>query len=106
MANFYKDNDDLRFYVEKGIDWSPLVELVEDYYRHDDGFENAADAVEFYKQVFEMIGEFVAEEIDPHTATNDHDEMTLIDGQVQFGPVLQGIFDKLTVCRRRDDSAG
>jgi hypothetical protein len=25
MANFYKDNDDLRFYLETYLDWRPLV---------------------------------------------------------------------------------
>ena len=29
MANFYRDNDDLRFYMERGLDWAPLVELTE-----------------------------------------------------------------------------
>src|ERR1700721_2520911 len=30
MANdFYQDNDDLRFYVEKWIDWEPLYNLIE-----------------------------------------------------------------------------
>lgn len=95
MANFYKDNADLRYYVEKGIDWEPLMELVEDYFRHDDGFKNADEAVEFYVQVFEMIGEFVATEIDPHTSAIDHEEMKIENGEVEFGPMLEQIFQKI-----------
>ena len=33
MANFFHDNDDLKFYVEKGIDWEPLVRATEMDYR-------------------------------------------------------------------------
>ena len=29
MPNFYADNDDLRFYLERGIDWAPVVEATE-----------------------------------------------------------------------------
>ena len=33
MGNFYDDNDDLRFYVERGLDWETLVRLTEYDYR-------------------------------------------------------------------------
>ncbi len=39
MANFYTDNEDLRYYIEKGIDWEPLVALTEFLYRSEDGRE-------------------------------------------------------------------
>ena len=29
MENFYDDNDDMRFYVERAIEWTPLVDLTE-----------------------------------------------------------------------------
>ncbi len=29
MGNYYKDNDDLRFYVERWIDWEGLIRLTE-----------------------------------------------------------------------------
>ena len=59
MANFYKDNDDLRFYLERGIDWAPLVELTERGFRTPDGPKSVAEAVAFYREIAEMVGEFV-----------------------------------------------
>ena len=29
MANFFKDNEDLQYYFDKGIDWEPLVRITE-----------------------------------------------------------------------------
>ena len=29
MANYLLDNDDLLFYLDKGIDWDPIVRLTE-----------------------------------------------------------------------------
>ena len=29
MASYFQDNEDLRFYFDRGIDWAPLVELTE-----------------------------------------------------------------------------
>ena len=43
MANFFKDNEDLQYYFDKGIDWGPLVRITE----HDfaDADRRAAEAV-------------------------------------------------------------
>ena len=29
MASFFRDNDDLRWYFEHGIDWDPIVRTTE-----------------------------------------------------------------------------
>jgi hypothetical protein len=42
--NFFTDNDDLRYYFDRGTDWEPLVELNELGYRTEGGFDNAKDA--------------------------------------------------------------
>ena len=31
--DFYADNDDLRFYVERGFHWDPIVRLTEHEFR-------------------------------------------------------------------------
>ena len=95
MANFYKDNDDLRYYVERGIDWEPLVRLTEYLYRNEDGFSNAQDAVIFYREVLELVGEFAAEEVAPHSAEIDRQGVELVGGEVVFPKRLAGIFKKL-----------
>ena len=95
MPNFYKDNDDLRFYTEKYIDWAPLVELTEFGYRALDAFENAQDAADFYRSVLEMVGEFSANQVASQTQVIDREPLVLKDGDVHFPPVLQDIFEQI-----------
>jgi alkylation response protein AidB-like acyl-CoA dehydrogenase len=93
MPNFYEDNQDLRFYVEKAIDWNSLVELTEYRYQAKDGFANAEEAVEFYKSVLEMVGDFVANEVAPKAKEIDRSHPRLENGDVLFPPVLNEIFE-------------
>lgn len=95
MANFYRDNDDLRFYVERGIDWRPLVELVEQRFRLPDGHKSLEEALAFYGDVLEMVGEFSAEEIAPRAAAVDREGLKLADGEVVFSKPLEEIFEHI-----------
>lgn len=95
MGNFYEDNDDIRFYVDKGIDWAPLVEITEYNWRSPDGFRKVEEAVEFYKGIFNLVGEFSADEIAPHALKFDEEGVHFKDGHVSFPPLLQGVFDKI-----------
>ncbi|MBI4511744.1 MAG: acyl-CoA dehydrogenase family protein [Deltaproteobacteria bacterium] len=95
MANFFGDNDDLRYYFEKGIDWEPLVEITERGYRSKDGFRNLEQALEFYRQIAEMVGELSATEIAPHAAEIDRHGVDFRDGEAVPPPRLAGIFEKL-----------
>lgn len=96
MANFLKDNADLLFYLDKGIDWGPLVTLVE---RADlgskDGFETVDEAVGFYKEVLDLVGRFVADEVAPHTEEIDRGGVIFEDGEVRFPERLESIFEQL-----------
>ncbi|MCZ7681959.1 MAG: hypothetical protein M5U28_25470 [Sandaracinaceae bacterium] len=51
MGNFFKDNDDLQFYFERGVDWRTLAELTEHRFRAPDGPKSAEEAVELYREV-------------------------------------------------------
>src|SRR5689334_11464104 len=95
MGNFYKDNDDLRYYVEKGIDWEPLVRITEKDFTDEGGFKNTQEAVAFYKDILEMVGQFVADEMAPHAAEIDRKGLELKDGEVVFPERLQGIFEQI-----------
>ncbi len=95
MANFFKDNDDLRYYFEKGIDWEPVVAISEYDYRGPDGPKSSDEALELYRDVAEMVGEFVAEEIAPHGLEIDEQGVKLVDGEAVFPPALKTIFDKI-----------
>ena len=95
MPNFYEDNADLRFYVEKAIDWESLVELTEYKYFAQEGFADAKEAVEFYRSLLDMVGEFVANEIAPRAQEIDRSCPTLENGEVRFPPVLEDICEQI-----------
>jgi alkylation response protein AidB-like acyl-CoA dehydrogenase len=92
VGNYFTDNDDLRYYFEKGIDWAPLVELTEYGYRTREGFKNPVEAVVFYRQVAEMVGTFVADEIAPHVAEIDREAVRFENGEAVFPERLASIF--------------
>jgi alkylation response protein AidB-like acyl-CoA dehydrogenase len=95
MSNFYKDNDDLRFYMEKYIDWESIVRLTEVDYRQADGYDNAEDAVEAYREVMELVGEFAGEEIAPLWEVLDREKPKLVDGEVKFAPRVQQLMEQI-----------
>ncbi len=97
MANFFKDNDDLQYYFDKGIDWEPLARITEhDFVDADgEGFGSTEEAVEFYRNIVEMFGQFVAEEIKPYEKENDANGVELVDGEVVFPERLTEIFEKI-----------
>ncbi|MCB9765359.1 MAG: acyl-CoA dehydrogenase family protein [Alphaproteobacteria bacterium] len=96
MSSFYDDNDDLRFYVDRGIDWGPLVENTALGAASDDaGFDSTADAVDFYREVLQLVGGFAAEAIAPHAAELDRNPPRLVDGEVVLGERQQAIFDQI-----------
>ena len=93
--NFFKDNDDLQYYFERGIDWEELVELNEFGFRTPDGFDNAGEAVEFYRNIAEMVGEFVATEVAPHAAEVDSVGVRLEHGEAVVADKQDEIFEHI-----------
>ena len=97
MSNFFKDNEDLAFYYRKdgGIDWDELVEVTEYGYRTQDGFKNAAEALTFYREVAEMVGELAADEIAPRSPKIDREEVRVEGGEAMPGPAMTEIFERI-----------
>ncbi len=95
MANFFTDNEDLRWYLEKGIDWKPIVEACEFGLELEDGFRSVEEARGFYLDIVTMFGEFVAEEIAPVAAEIDREGVLFADGEASFPPRLEAIFQKI-----------
>ena len=95
MANFYDDNADLRFYVDHGIDWEPLVRMTEYGYRAEGGFTNPEEALEFFQGVLDLVGDFAANEVAPKAAAIDREHHEIVDGVVIQPPVLKGIFEQI-----------
>ncbi len=92
-SNFYLDNEDLRFQLEKAFDWSEIVALHERDFTDPDGFKTAEEAVEFYRDVLENVGKFVATEVAPVVRKLDDNHPKLEDGEVVVPPEATKIFD-------------
>lgn len=97
MANFFKDNEDLQYYFDKGVDWDSLVRITEHEFAdaESNGFSTTAEAVSFYREIIEMFGELVATEIKPYEKEIDERGVELVDGEVVFPERLAGIFEKI-----------
>ena len=97
MANFFKDNDDLQYYFDKGVDWDSLAQITEHDFTDADGegFRNTEEAVEFYRDIIEMFGQFTAEEIKPYEREIDEKGVDFVDGEVVFPERLAGIFQRI-----------
>jgi alkylation response protein AidB-like acyl-CoA dehydrogenase len=96
MANFFTDNDDLSFYLEKGVDWAQLAEVTEHGFTREEGFKNVAEAAAFYKDVLTMVGELSAKELAPSTAAIDKEGVHVEKGEAVIGPAFQKAFGALT----------
>ncbi|MBW1878852.1 MAG: acyl-CoA dehydrogenase family protein [Deltaproteobacteria bacterium] len=96
MANFYEDNEDLQFYLETGIDWEPLARLAEYEWRSQDGFSNTAEALDFYRDVLRMVGEFTADAIAPLSAQLDREKPKLVGGEVVYPEARDALFEQIT----------
>ena len=92
MANYYSDNEDLKFYLEKWIDWSALVKLTEDDLGASDSFASVEEAVAFYHETVHLVGEFAGNEIAPRARAIDEAGLSFEDGEVQFPKPLSEIF--------------
>ena len=95
MANYLADNDDLLFYLERGIDWAPIVTLVEQNFQAPQGYASTEEAVAAYRDMLEMVGNFAADEVAPHAAEIDRKGVKLRDGEAVLPPELDLIFDKM-----------
>ena len=97
MANFFKDNDDLQYYFDKGVDWDALVRITEHEFAdaEGEGFGTTEEAVDFYRDIIEMFGQFTAEEIKPYEKEIDAKGVEFVDGEVVLPERLAGIFRKI-----------
>ena len=102
MANFFLDNDDIQFLFHH-IDMAELARLQEDDFAHaaDDpsGYAplDAADAIDNYRRILEIIGEVAAEVIAPNAEQVDREGNTLNeDGTVTLHPLVQENLHRLT----------
>ncbi len=99
MANFYTDNDDILFNFHY-YNIAELADLVEGDYAAAGQYawapENAADAVENYHNILNVIGQVSGDNIAPRSESVDLDGNTLNeDGTVTRAPGMQANLDDL-----------
>jgi 3-(methylthio)propanoyl-CoA dehydrogenase len=102
VANYFLDNEDIQF-LFKHIDLGELARIQEDDFVHaaDDpsGYapQNAADAVDNYRRVLEIIGEIAAEVVAPNAEQVDREGNTHNDdGTVTLHPLVQENLNRLS----------
>jgi alkylation response protein AidB-like acyl-CoA dehydrogenase len=93
--NFFKDNEDLQFYFERGIDWEAVASATERGFTLQGGFANTAEAVEFYRGIAEMVGEFVAAEVAPRAKAIDRFHTRLEGGEAKVAPEMDELFETI-----------
>ncbi len=94
MANFYLDNDDLRFNIENQ-EWEKLFPLIEPDPSDPDAPRNVAEAKVLYHEFLRSLGEYIAEQIDPKTHLMDEEHPTLKDGEMIDAPTMRGFIKGL-----------
>ena len=95
MPNYFKDNPDLQFYIDQWINWDAIFEVTERFGYAKDSLNSKAEAVEFYRDILELVGQFVGDEIAPHSSQIDREGVSLVDGEVVFPERLESIFEGL-----------
>jgi alkylation response protein AidB-like acyl-CoA dehydrogenase len=95
MANFFDDNDDIKFLFDH-IDLAAIAAVQEDGFTRNDGPggeyapADAADAIDNYRRILKIVGDVAANFIAPRAEEVDRDGNTLNgDGTVTLGPRVQ-----------------
>jgi len=94
--NFYHDNPDLRFVMEKMTDWQTIFTLRGDVGRAESPFDSVAEAQEANLDMLaDPIGAIAAQRIAPRAEEVDRLGCRLENGQVIFSEPLQRNLDDL-----------
>ncbi len=81
--NFYLDNRDLKFQVEKRIDWRGILEARGDLGQPGCAYESLEEAVETFRDLLtDPVGSVAAERIAPRAAQIDQEGCKLEEGRV------------------------
>ena len=101
MANFFLDNEDIQFLFNH-VDLAELARIQEDDFARTDNGEadyapaDAADAVDNYRRVLEIVGDVAGNMIARNAEQIDHEGNTLNDdGTVTLHPLVQQNLNRL-----------
>jgi alkylation response protein AidB-like acyl-CoA dehydrogenase len=88
MANFYLDNADLKFHIDKNLDWQELFNWLSPDEKNAVSCSTFEEYISSWKEVLEAFGEIAGEEIAPHAQKVEQEKLLLKDGKVEFPPQL------------------
>jgi len=99
MPNFLTDNEDILFNLEH-LPLAEIAELQEEGFRDAGEFDyaplDAADAVDNYRKVLELVGDIAGNKIAPLSETIDRDGSTFDGGEVTYAPGIRKSLDLLS----------
>jgi len=90
MPNYYTDNKDLAFIMDRVMDWDAILALKESFGAEDCPYADAAEAkATFLEMLRDPVGELAANRIAPRAEEVDDIGCTCENGQVIFPEALQ-----------------
>ena len=99
MANFYTDNEALKFHLTHPL-MEKIVRLKEDGFNEAKKYDQAPldfeDAIDTYDKVLEIVGDICGSIIGPNAESVDHDGPQLVDNKVVYAAGTQQNIDALT----------
>ncbi|MBQ8645850.1 MAG: acyl-CoA dehydrogenase family protein, partial [Bacteroidales bacterium] len=99
MANFYRDNSDLKFQFKHPL-MDKIVGLKEDNFKdfgkYDYAPANVEDAIDSYDRVMDIIGGICGEILAPNAEQVDHDGPVCANGRITYAAGTQQNHDALT----------
>lgn len=97
IENFYLNNPDLKFHIEKMVDWQSIIELHEEIGSEDCPYDSIEEAVEAYIDLLtDPVGELAATRIEPRAEAVDKQGCAFENGEVIFPKELQSNIQDIT----------
>jgi alkylation response protein AidB-like acyl-CoA dehydrogenase len=88
--NYYLDNKDLQFLMERVVDWEAIVKWKEDVGTQDSIYGSAQEAADTYLDMLkDPVGAIAAERIQPRAAEIDREGCRFENGEVIFPELLK-----------------
>ena len=88
--NFYLDNPDLKFNMERWVDWKSIVELKVDLDSDECPFSSVEEAIEIYTEMLaDPVGELAAQRFAPRAEEIDREGCAFEDGVVKLPEAME-----------------
>lgn len=94
-TNFFRDNEDLQYYFQKGLDLEKLSRMTELEFQLQEGHANFEEAREFYAEILDLFGAFVAKEVAPVVTAFDTEGVKLVDGEAVSSKEWDSVFKQI-----------